>query len=83
MKTRLGQYPLSEMIPGDRFYIARDRHKTVLQLSDLIPFETKMQIGFAIKYANTRNANDLSKIPFTVKHKASTRAIFLRNVDDK
>lgn len=77
------QYRLHELKPGDRFYFAGDRKKTIYTVNDIHPFEYKIQKGFRIQYCNCRQdlvpLNGLQVIPF----KADRRIIFLRNINDK
>lgn len=52
MKERNTNYRLSSLRPGDIFYMAGDRKKTLLHLSPENPFETVIQKGFTKQYAN-------------------------------
>jgi hypothetical protein len=78
MKERNKIYPLHEMLPGERFYFARDRKKVVWQLSDTIPFEIKKQAGYSVKYANCRKGS--ASIFSNEQFKANSHSvIYLRN----
>ncbi len=81
-KIRNKRYILSELSPGDRFYFYGDRKKQVFQLDRLKPFETVIQKGFKIKYANCYKSGQEYTV-VTERHKADRFVIFLRNVNDK
>jgi hypothetical protein len=80
-KEKMRAYPLSDMLPGERFYFCRDRKKTIWQLNDVMPFEVKTQKGFKIKYANCRQGTEST---FTNKQFKTHNAwvIFLRDVNE-
>jgi hypothetical protein len=65
MKERNKIYPLHEMLPGERFYFARDR-------------EIKKQAGYNVKYANCRKGS--ASIFSNEQFKANSHSvIYLRN----
>ncbi len=76
MKQRNTRYLLSDMQPGERFYIANDRHKRVLQLYSVQPFEQIKVKGFWKRMANC--LPDGTTTP--ERHLANTYVIFLRTV---
>lgn len=80
-KIRFKRYTLSELSAGDRFYFYNDRRKKVFQLDKLKPFETVLQKGFRIRYANCYPSG-AEYVVTAERHKADRLVIFLRNIND-
>lgn len=82
MKNRLQIYELSELGPGDRFYIKGHRKKKIYTVDDEKPFEIKKQMSFHIKYCNCRDES-LKPGFDLIQFKASRQVIFVRNIHEK
>lgn len=75
-RERLHRYKLDQLQPGDRFYFAGDRSKTIYTLNLEIPFETFIYNGMKRVFAICNK--DGSKL--TERHKANRPIIFLRSI---
>ena len=76
LKMRNVRYSISDMVPGDRFYLLGDKKKLVYSLRFDRPFAVIVQAGFHIKYAFIIDDKGTER-----KIKAKQFCFFLRNVN--
>lgn len=81
-KLRNNVYKLQDMEPGDRFYIAKDKKKNLLELDYTKPFEAKKAGGYWKHVGNCRKVNPQPGQLQVEPHLKNTFVVFLRNINE-